>query len=47
MPSGRIHGRYIRRVADLPLMGCIVSLSLQIRRFCCSQSGCPRRIFAE
>lgn len=28
-------------------MGRIVSLSLQIRRFRCSQSGCPRRIFAE
>jgi hypothetical protein len=47
MPSERIHGRYIRHVADLPMMGCIVSLSLQIRRFRCSQSGCPRRIFAE
>jgi transposase len=47
MPSGRVHGRYTRHVADLPMMGRIVSLSLQIRRFCCSQSGCPRRIFAE
>jgi transposase len=47
MPSGRVHGRYIRHVADLPLMGRIVSLSLQIRRFRCLQSDCPRRIFAE
>jgi transposase len=47
MPSGRVHGRYIRHVADLPLMGRIVSLSLQIRRFRCSQSGCLRRIVAE
>ena len=47
MPSERVHGRYIRRVADLPLMGRIVSLSLQIRRFRCLQSDCPRRIFAE
>ncbi|WP_429641972.1 ISL3 family transposase [Skermanella aerolata] len=46
-PSGRVHGRYTRPVADLPLMGRIVSLSLQIRRFRCSQSSCPRRIFAE
>jgi transposase len=46
-PSGRLHGRYIRHVADLPLMGRVVSLSLQIRRFRCPQSGCPRRIFAE
>jgi transposase len=46
-PSGRVHGRYIRHVADLPLMGSVVSLSLQIRRFRCPQSGCPRRIFAE
>jgi hypothetical protein len=27
-------------------MGRIVSLSLQIRRFRCLQSDCPRRIFA-
>jgi transposase len=47
LPSGRIHGRYTRHVADLPLMGRVVSLSLQIRRFRCSQTGCPRRIFAE
>ena len=47
MPSERVHGRYTRRVADLPLMGRIVSLSLQIRRFRCLQSDCPRRIFAE
>src|SRR3954464_14202551 len=46
-PSGRVHGRYTRPVADLPMMGRIVSLSLQIRRFRCSNSGCPRRIFAE
>jgi hypothetical protein len=46
-PSRQVHGRYTRPVADLPLMGRIVSLSLQIRRFRCSQSGCPRRIFAE
>jgi transposase len=46
-PSGRVHGRYIRHVADLPLMGSVVSLSLQIRRFRCSQANCPRRIFAE
>jgi transposase len=47
MPSGRVHDRYTRHVADRPLMGRIVSLSLQIRRFRCSHTGCPRRIFAE
>jgi transposase len=47
LPSGRIHSGYIRHVADLPLMGRVVSLSLQIRRFRCPHSGCPRRIFAE
>jgi hypothetical protein len=46
-PSGRVHGRYLRRVADLPLMGSVVSLSLQIRRFRCPQPDCPRQIFAE
>jgi hypothetical protein len=29
------------------MMGSVVSLSLQIRRFRCPHSGCPRRIFAE
>jgi transposase len=47
MPPERVHGRYIRHVADLPLMGRIVSLSLQIRRFRCSHASCSRRIFAE
>jgi transposase len=47
MPSERIHSCYIRHVADLPMMGSVVSLSLQIRRFRCPHSGCPRRIFAE
>jgi transposase len=47
LPSGRIHSGYIRHVADLPLMGRVVSLSLQSRRFRCPHSGCPRRIFAE
>ena len=42
-----LHSGYIRPVADLPLMGRVVSLSLQIRRFRCPHSGCPRRIFAE
>ena len=28
LPSGRIHSGYIRHVADLPLMGRTVSLSL-------------------
>jgi transposase len=47
MPSERIHGRYIRHVANLPIVGSFVSLSLQIRRFHCSRAGCSRRIFAE
>jgi transposase len=43
----RVHSRYSRRVADLPL-GCRrVCLRFRVRRFFCDTSDCPRRIFAE
>ena len=43
----RVHSRYTRRLDDLPCLGRCVRLQLAVRRFVCSQSGCPRRIFAE
>ncbi|MGH7603415.1 MAG: ISL3 family transposase [Gemmatimonadaceae bacterium] len=46
-PSRRIHSRYVRRVADLPLAGREVQLRLVTRRFFCEVQHCARRIFAE
>ncbi len=45
--SARIHSHYRRTLADLPWGGRSVRLSLRVRRLRCSESGCPRRIFAE
>jgi transposase len=43
----RVHARYTRQVADLPWCGVAVRLQLQVRRFFCDQSTCPRAIFTE
>jgi transposase len=45
--SGRIHSRYSRRLADLPIAGRRVRLVLLARRFYCSAVLCGRRIFNE
>lgn len=45
--SHRVHSRYHRRVADLPLGGRAVQLRLATRRFRCDEPGCRRQIFAE
>jgi transposase len=46
-PSERIHGSYGRRVADVPCGGRRVILALTVRKFVCSTSTCPRKIFTE
>ena len=46
-PSRRVHSRYQRRVADLPLAGQSVVLQTMVRRFWCEAVRCGRRIFAE
>ena len=46
-PSERVHGRYVRTVADLPCAGRRVILRLSIRKFVCSTPACPRQIFTE
>jgi transposase len=43
----RIHSRYQRHLADLPCFGSPVRLEVTVRRFFCTRSECPRRIFAE
>ncbi len=45
--SGRVHSRYIRKPADLPIAGQAVLFRLTIRRFFCDNSDCQRRTFAE
>lgn len=43
----RVHSRYQRCLADLPLAGRIVRLMANVRRFRCDAVRCGRRIFAE
>ncbi|MEJ7872224.1 MAG: ISL3 family transposase [Rubrobacteraceae bacterium] len=45
--TARLHSHYGRTVADLPWSGRRVRLFLRVRKFRCSQEGCPRRIFTE
>jgi hypothetical protein len=39
-PSKRVHGDYVRTVADLPCGGRRVILSLTVRKFVCGTSAC-------
>jgi transposase len=43
----RVHSRYDRHLAEEPILGHRVCLVMTVRRFSCSGSGCPRRIFTE
>ncbi|RKR91782.1 transposase [Micromonospora pisi] len=45
--SSTMHGRYVRRLADVRLGGHEVLLALTVRRFACVNSGCRRRTFVE
>jgi transposase len=45
--SDRVHSRYPRRLADLPIAGRLVVLMLQARRFRCEAVLCRQRIFTE
>lgn len=46
-PSTHIHSRYVRQIADLPWMGCVVRLELHTRRFFCVKKDCVRQVFTE
>lgn len=46
-PSGRVHGRYVRRLADAALGGVKTVLALTVRRFKCVNSVCAAATFAE
>jgi len=45
--SRRVHSRYRRRLADLPISGRCVQLTIVARRFYCDTVLCGRRIFTE
>lgn len=45
--SARIHSSYRRQLADLPWAGIAVQIWLQVRRFFCNNTVCPRQIFCE
>lgn len=45
--SGRVHSRYVRRLADVAAGGRPVAIELAVRRFFCTAPGCGRRTFAE
>jgi transposase len=46
-PAERIHGNYVRTVADLPCAGRRVILALTVRKFVCGTPACPRQVFTE
>jgi len=45
--SGRTHGGYRRRLADLPIAGRPVRIEAAVRRFRCDDPGCDATTFAE
>lgn len=45
--SLRVHSRYQRRIADLPLAGTPVHLICGVRRFRCAARQCGQKIFTE
>lgn len=45
--SEKIHSRYTRTLADLPMSGLTVQLICQVKKFFCSNGKCSQRIFVE
>jgi transposase/predicted transcriptional regulator len=43
----RVHSSYTRHIADLPCAGQSIHLLVQVRKYFCEESTCPRKIFAE
>ncbi len=46
-PSPHVHGHYTRQLSDLPCLGKVVRVHLEVRRFACRTRGCSRTTFAE
>ena len=47
LESWRVHSRYTRFLAEEPVFGRHVRLLMTVRRFFCSASRCPRKVFGE
>jgi DNA-binding NarL/FixJ family response regulator len=45
--SSRVHARYQRQLADLPLGGCRVRVIVGVRRFKCASPRCAQSTFSE
>jgi transposase len=45
--SARVHARYHRQLADLPLSGCRVRVIVDVRRFKCDNLRCAQSTFSE
>ncbi|BDB29760.1 ISL3 family transposase (plasmid) [Cupriavidus sp. P-10] len=45
--SHRLHGRYVRRLEERPMLEQRVILAIEVRRFKCTNANCPRRTFSE
>ena len=45
--SWRVHSTYTRYPADLPVIGQVMRLILQVKRFFCDNPGCQKRTFVE
>ncbi len=46
-PADRVHSKYVRTLADLPCSGQQVRWLVQVRRFWCKNTQCPRTLFTE
>lgn len=46
-PTVKVHGFHGRTVADVPMDGRRVVVSVQVRRLVCTVLGCPRQTFRE
>jgi transposase len=46
-PTARVHGFHGRTVADVPVDGRRVEVSVKVRRLVCPVLGCPRQTFRE
>jgi transposase len=45
--ASRIHSHYRRQLTDMSCAGRRVHLLLQVRKFFCDETSCPRKIFTE
>jgi transposase len=45
--ASRVHSHYTRQLGDVPTGGQAVHLVLEVRKFFCDATSCPRKIFTE